>query len=427
MLRRLGIALSILAIALGLDSAGFASAAPADAPARVLDDAALARAVARARAAFLRTQPIDRFVVTVLLRDARDPTLWRRGAYGGDRLAYPASCVKLGFLVGAVHWCSAQGRAPECLDADVRPMIADSDNDASGRVVDAVSGVGNVPDAMDDAAFAGWLQRRRYTETVLQSYDVLRGQRLLTKTYPTNSGEEPLGFEQRALREHGRNAMSANGAAELMLGIVSGRIEPQARDYMRSLLRRERFTAQGSLASGLPAGSIVENKIGVAFDTLEDIAWVRLANGRELIIAAFSNGWDQREPEPWDVLRLGGFTEALLVQAHLRHGLQRQRVLRAPTPAYASVRVPVAESGRFELAVWYEAGSENTSQARFRVDDGHTPTDHVFDQRTWGGRWLPLGVFDLRRGAKASVTLTAEAPGRLAPARIRVGAVVPGG
>ncbi len=420
MLRRLGIALSILAIALGLDSPGLAGAAPADTPARVVDDAALARAVARARAAFLGTQPFDRFDVTVLLRDARDPTLWRRGAYGGDQLAYPASCVKLGFLVGAVHWCAAQGRAPDCLDADVHPMIVDSDNDATGRVVDAVSGVGNVLDAADDGAFANWLQRRSYTETVLQSYDVLRGQRLLTKTYPTNSGEEPLGFEQRALREHGRNAMSPNASAELMLGIVSGRIEPQAQDYMRSLLRRERFTAQGSLASGLPAGSIVENKIGVAFDTLEDIAWIRLSNGRELIIAAFSNGWDQREPEPWDVLRLGGFTEALLTEAQLQRGLQWQRVLRVP--ASSNVRVPVPESGRFELAVWYEAAADNTSRARVRVDDGRALADHVFDQRTWGGRWLPLGVFDLRRGAKARITLTAEAPGRLAPARIRVAA-----
>ena len=48
--------------------------------------------------------------------------------------------MKLGFLVGAVHWCQEQGRAPDCLDEFVRPMIVDSDNVATGEVLDRISG-----------------------------------------------------------------------------------------------------------------------------------------------------------------------------------------------------------------------------------------------------------------------------------------------
>ena len=122
-----------------------------------------------ARADFLALQSFDRMHVTVLLQD-RDGH-WRRGAVEGDQLAYPASSVKLGFLVGAVHWCHEQDRAPDCLDEFVRPMIVDSDNVATGEVVDRISGVPNAPAAGHDAE--AWIERRRYTERVLESAGLL--------------------------------------------------------------------------------------------------------------------------------------------------------------------------------------------------------------------------------------------------------------
>ena len=375
----------------------------------------------------MASQPFDRFDVTVLVRDsrhgdARGGAVWRRGAAGGDRLAYPASCVKLGYLVAAVHWCAEQGRSAECLDADVRPMIVESDNVATGRVVDAISGVQNATGTVTEPAFETWLERRRYTERVLEGHGLLGQQKLLTKTYPTNSGEAPTGFEQRALEVHGRNAMSADLAAALMLGIVSGRVEPQATSYMRSLLARKRFTDQGSLAAGTPPGTRVENKIGVAFDTLEDIAWLRLPDGRELVIAAFSNGWDQREPEPWDVLRLGGFTAALLD----RLGSARtSRLLQPHQPTANTWRLRAPRAGRYELALWYVATPGNTAQARYRIEGGPVSQTVVFDQRIWGARWLPLAELELRRGATLAVRADALAPGTLSAGQIRFAYVPP--
>jgi protein phosphatase methylesterase 1 len=378
-----------------------AHAAPA-----IVDDARLERAVVRARARFLATQSFDRFDVTVLARAARGQ--WRRGASGGAQLAYPASCVKLGYLVAAVHWCANEAAAPDCLDADVRPMIVDSDNAAAGRVVDRISGAPNgavTGGAADDA----WIERRGYAERVLDGWGVLGGQRLMHKTYPTNSGEEPGGLEALAIARAGRNAMSPDLAAALMLGIVSGRIEPQATRYMRSLLRRERFTPQGSLGAGLPPGTQLENKVGTAYDTLEDIAWFQLPGGREYVVAAFSNGWNQREPEPWDVLRLSGFIEQLLPGSAPR--------------AHSGTTWPLAvpRSGGYELALWYDAGADNTAAARFELRvPGRAPQSlATFDQRTWGRRWLPLGTVQLPKGA-AALHIFAEAPGAIAPGRLRI-------
>ena len=170
----------------------------------------------------------------------------------GDQLAYPASSVKLGFLVGAVHWCREQGRAPDCLDEFVRPMIVDSDNVATGEVVDRISGATNAPAAGSDAE--AWIERRRYTERVLDSAGLLGSQRLFTKTYPTNSGEEPAGMEQLAWQRLGRNAMTADMASLLLLNVALGTLEPQATAYMRSLLRRPAFSSHSSLGGGLPPG-----------------------------------------------------------------------------------------------------------------------------------------------------------------------------
>ena len=399
---------------LACSAAHAGSAGPA-----VIDDAQLARQVATARARFLAQQPFDRFDVAVLVRDG---ARWRRGSFGGERLAYPASCVKLGYLVGAVHWCAAQGLQPDCLDASVRPMIVDSDNVATGVVVDQLSGVVNVADA-NAAGFEAWLSARRYTERVLESYGLLGAQRLLTKTYPTNSSADPQGFEARALKDAGRNAMSPDLAAQLMLGIVSGRVEPQATRYMRGLLTRDRFSGHSGFGAGLPPGSSYQNKVGTAFDTLQDIAWARLPNGRELIIAGFSNGWDQNEPEPRDVLRLGGFTELLLAELGLDRSLPFHRTVNARLRAgELSWSLPVPRSGLYELVLWYDADPANTSSAQYRVPAANGRQLISYDQRTWGRRWLPLGQYEFARGS-AIVRAESTSSGKLAGGRIRISRV----
>jgi protein phosphatase methylesterase 1 len=407
-------ALCALALSLPLESLADAPAAMPE----VRDDPVLQRAVELARSEFLAGQPFDRFHVTVLVEHA-DGT-WLRGAVEGDALAYPASCVKLPFMVAAVHWCAEQGRAPDCLDEAVRPMVVESDNVATGVVVDAVSGVANVEGP--DEAYADWLERRRYTERLFASAGLLAGQRLFTKTYPTNSGEEPNGFEARAWRELGSNRMSADGAARIMLALVSGALEPQGREYMRSLLRRPRFSGHSSLGTGLPPGSLHENKVGTAFDTLEDVMHAELPNGRRLVIAAFSNGWDAREPEPWDVARLGRFTELLLRRLDLARGLPAPAYLEPSRDAQDGVfdwPLDPPADGRYELAVWYESSPGQTASAQWQVDHAGGTERVVRDQQVWGARWIKLGDFDLQRG-QGRVTLTSLDDRPVAPGVLRL-------
>ena len=81
----------------------------------VQPNADLQRAVEISRQRFLSSQSFDRMHVAVLVRQPDGS--WHQGSVEGDVLAYPASCVKLPFLIAAVHRCSELGEAPDCLDA----------------------------------------------------------------------------------------------------------------------------------------------------------------------------------------------------------------------------------------------------------------------------------------------------------------------
>ncbi len=400
-------------------SAAPAAAAPLSNAPVIVDDARVQAAVERARTDFLVQQLFDRMHVTVLLQD-RDGH-WRRGAVAGDQLAYPASSVKLGFLVGAVHWCHEQGKTPDCLDEFVRPMIVDSDNVATGEVIDRISGAPNAPAAGNDAE--AWIERRRYTERVLESAGLLGSQRLFTKTYPTNSGDEPAELERLAWQRLGRNAMTTDLAAAMMLNVAMGTLEPQATDYMRCLLRRPAFSGHSSLGGGLPPGSTHENKIGSAFDTLQDVMYAELPGGQRLVIAAFTNGWDSQEAEPWDVAKLGDFTARLLQKLRLdgAAGSEPRYVDAAPARDGAvSWQWHVPQAGRYELALWHEADPGNTREARAIVETpGRRDEIASLDLSTWGRRWIRLGDVQLDRG-KTALVLKTSTSGKLAGGRLRI-------
>jgi hypothetical protein len=399
----------VLGVLLAIGSA--AAATPV-----IEDDPQVQRAVERARAAYLHHQPFDRMQVSVLLRDATGT--WRRGSVEGHIPAYPASVVKLAFLVGAVHWCREQGLAPECLDEFVRPMIVESDNVATGVVVDRITGAPNAAVAGTDVD--AWMERRRYTERVLDAAGLLGPQRLLTKTYPSNSGEEPRDLERLAWQQRGRNAMTPDLTAQLLLHIVSGAIEPQATGYMRALLRRPRYSAHSGLGGGLPPGTDHENKPGTAFDTLQDVVHARLPDGRQLVIAAFTNGWDQQEPAPWDIARLNDFTVRLLAELGGGDRSSRSRIVESThRDGTTRFRWRNGEAGRYELSVWYDANRGNTPRARARLQPAGASAELELDESTWGHRWIRLGDFDLPRGVN-EVVIEPLAPGTLSDARLRI-------
>ena len=171
----------------------------------------------------------------------------------------------------------------------------------------------------------------------------------------------------------------------------------------------------------MPPGSLHENKVGNAFDTLEDIVYAELPNGRRLIVAALSNGYAEGEAEPWDIARLNGFTELLIDRLGITRGLPAPSYPdgKARDDAHYSWRVDAPEAGMYEIAVWYESDPAGTAAADYVIEGASGATTTRLDQRAWGARWIKLGDVQLDGGAGV-VTVTNAGTGRLTPGRLRV-------
>ena len=92
----------------------------------------------QARSAFLATQPFKRLNLAVWVQAAPGQP-WRGGEVDATAQVYPASMVKLPFAIDSVVACVERGAAPDCQREDLVPMLVDSDNVATGRLVDALT------------------------------------------------------------------------------------------------------------------------------------------------------------------------------------------------------------------------------------------------------------------------------------------------
>ncbi|MGC8840782.1 MAG: serine hydrolase [Candidatus Sumerlaeaceae bacterium] len=409
----------------------------------ITEDASLSAAIADARAEFLaqrsQNQPAFNRLDVVLLVPNTDGT-WRRGSYNPEAIAYPASTVKLAYLAAAMYWCRTNGKPYTYLDADVRPMITVSDNYATGRVVDTITGAPNILSIKKvDSKFLAWYAKRQYTENYLNNRGLLENQTILHKTYPTNSGSSPRGAEQVAIDYRGGNRMQPKCAASLMLEIIEGAIEPGANSYMRELLTHDRWQGDSVFGFGLPPGTVYENKLGVAYDTLEDIAHIVLPNGRRFILAAYSNAYSGSEPSqpyPYDSYILGVFCETLIErlgwdigcppkikvddggagfslvgtwttgtsQAE-KYGTSYRYKAKGDGSSKAIWNLSVPQSGRYEVCVWYPEGTNRATDAPFTVRHASGTTTIRVNQQKTGGRWVRLGDFDFVAG-QGSVELS---------------------
>ncbi len=441
---------------LGLALAGISLSVQADTSAfTITDDSTLDSLIAQARADYFArvnataiANGFNRLNVTVLVPDGNGG--WLRGSYNPEEIQYPASCVKLAYMAAAMYWEKLNDKPVDYLDAYVRPMITVSDNVATGEVVDAITGAPNNTSITSTSHpdWPLWYAKRQFTENFLNARGLFGNQTIIHKTYPTNSGSSPSGAEQVCMNYRGGNRMQAKLSASLMLEVVKGAIEadtlPGATAYMRSLLTHPRFDPNGDscLGFGLPPGAVYENKIGIAYDTVEDIAYIKMPNGKECIMVVFSNGYVApftSDPLPWDGSQLGPFAELLVEYLGLNAGdppkwkidnadggttfttvgswtvgtAQQDKwgssyhyATCASTPtALAIWNLSVPQTGKYEVCIWYPAGSNRATDAKFGVtSDGGTTTFTVNQQKV-SGRWYRLGDFFFSAGT-GRVTLS---------------------
>lgn len=446
-----------------------------------VSDDHLSNALAIARAAVLKVRngtayPMTRLDATVLLPpkgaplvdsagrtlnggqrlpvpDRANKQTWRRGVYNPMAVAYPASCVKLTYLLSAMHWCEAQGKRYDCLDEHVRPMISISSNFETGVIVDIITKALNYEPASLDQRFMEWIKKRNSTKEYLESLNLLGNMNPLSKTYPSNSGETKYGAESLAIDKYGMNLMNPVCSATIILEAISGVIQPEAVDYIRNLLRHERYTGYTSFGFGLPPATVIRSKIGDAYDTVEEIAHIWLPNGREFILTAFSNGYEPNQPNPYDVSVLGLFAETFLENVpELNAGLPPRIRLdatdksfftvgkwqRAIAPgtygsfyAFANEGANVSagwdahfdEAGMYEVSVWHPESDGFAATATATINHLHGATEATIYQRSYGGRWVYLGDWNFPAGLNKAALVVSPAERLSSAAPIVVNAV----
>ncbi len=232
-------------------------------------------------------------------------------SYRGVERIYPASVVKLFYLV-AVHEWLEQGMitpSPE-LDRAIRDMIVDSSNDATSLVVDVLSGTTSGP-TLPDGPFTTWQYQRNIVNRYYQSlnWPELESINVNQKTW----GDGPYGRERLFLGElfENRNMLTTDAVARLLHSIVGGvAVSGERSQMMMALLRRSLNRDDlsqdpdnqviGFLGESLPQDASLWSKAGWTSKVRHDAAYIEIPGLPSCMLVVFTEGHsDQKDLIPF--------------------------------------------------------------------------------------------------------------------------------
>jgi beta-lactamase class A len=236
----------------------------------------------------------SQLAVTVI--DLRDPERPAWGSFRGEERIYPASVVKL-FYLAAAHYKLEDGQmrmTPE-LQRALRDMIVDSSNDATGYVLDALTGTTSGPE-LEGREFNVWQARRDWVNRYFASL----GYASINVNQKTVC-EDAYGREKqsRGPNNVNHNRLTTNAAARLLAEIATGRaVSPSRSLQMMELLKRDHAgkssdpddQAHGFTGIALKdvRGARLWSKAGWTSTTRHDAAYVELQNGARFVVVTFT-------------------------------------------------------------------------------------------------------------------------------------------
>jgi hypothetical protein len=231
--------------------------------------------------------------VALSLVDLTDPAAPGRGAYRGDAAIYPASVVKLFYLVAAHRWLE-DGRlqdTPE-LQRALRDMIVLSYNEATHYVVDLLTGTTSGPE-LPAEELRVWFDRRNAVNRYFASLGYTG---INANKKPWCEG--PYGCETQAIRafDSKRNMLTTDATARLVWEIATGQMVNARRSAAMLELMRRDLAAAGAdpddqarfSGPGLPSGAKLWSKAGWTSETRHDATYVELPDGRRFVLVIFT-------------------------------------------------------------------------------------------------------------------------------------------
>lgn len=223
-------------------------------------------------------------------------------SYRGVERIYPASIVKLFYLVAIEEWLEIGMISPSAeLDRAIRDMVVDSSNDATSLVVDALTGTTSGPE-LPPSPFETWKQQRNLINRYFQSlaWEELENINVNQKTW----SDGPYGRERTFVGEmmENRNMLTANAVARLLHSIIGGvAVSPARSQKMMQLLQRslnpadlsqdtEENQVSGFLGEGLPANAKLWSKAGWTSQVRHDVAYIEIPDQQPYLLVVFLEG-----------------------------------------------------------------------------------------------------------------------------------------
>lgn len=221
-------------------------------------------------------------------------------SYRGVEQIYPASIVKLFYLVAAQEWLETGmiQSTPE-LERALRDMIVDSSNDATGLVVDTLTGTTSGPE-LSPGPFETWQHQRNLINRYFQSLNWLELETINVNQKTWCDG--PYGREAAfvgPLREN-RNMLTTEATARLLHSIIGGvAVSAERSRLMMSLLQRSLNPADltdpenqvtGFIGGGLPLEARLWSKAGWTSTVRHDAAYIELPGKQPFLLVVFLEG-----------------------------------------------------------------------------------------------------------------------------------------
>ena len=236
--------------------------------------------------------------LAITLIDLRDPERPALASYNGEQRIYTASVVKLFYLAAAHRWLE-DGRLKETdeLKRALRDMIVDSSNDATGYVLDVLTGTSSGIE-LPPAEMRKWQEKRNAVNRYFASLGYTNIN-VNQKTFCEDAyGRENFG---RGPNGENRNKLTTNATARLLAEIATRRsVTPARSDQMLELLKRD-FSGTSSdtddQAHGFTgialkdyAGARLWSKAGWTSKVRHDAAYIELPNGARFVVVTFTEG-----------------------------------------------------------------------------------------------------------------------------------------
>ncbi len=223
-------------------------------------------------------------------------------SYRGDDRIYPASLVKLFYLVAIQEWLQAgMVSGSKELDRAIADMIIESSNDATSLVVDVLTGTTSGAE-LSDNPFETWKSQRNIVNRYFKSLGWAEFDKINVNQKTWCDGA--YGRERAFLGEmyENRNMLTSDAVARLFHSIVGGvTVSSDRSQQMMKLLKRnlpptvfppdvEENQITGFLGEFLPENSQIWSKAAWTSQVRHDAAYIEIPDKLPYLLVVFTEG-----------------------------------------------------------------------------------------------------------------------------------------